>query len=124
MVARSELDLAPCREPLSFLFVTGQAFAHERPHHGAALWAAHALPGDGRARVQDEAFVEAWNDLTRDAHANQRRPPLHDTPYHLRIGGVNVHAAARELQLGHPRWLPIYVYHRHVLRLYALSKGA
>ena len=89
-VARVEFDLAGGGQLLGLLEVLGQPLVDQAAHDGALLRAAHALPRDRRAGVQDGLFVHAGDDLARDAQPHERRLRGEDAAQRLLIGGVDL----------------------------------
>ena len=122
MMARRKLDVAGSREFFRFGFILRETFVDQRAHHRAALRAAHPIPRDGRAGVQNQMLVHAGDHVPRDAHADQRRSRGLDALDRFLVGGVDVDAVLRHPQARHALdgRLPIDIDHGHALIFHRL----
>ena len=91
MMIGREAHAAALGEPLGRGEVRRPAFEHHRAAHRAAQRSAHALPGDGRAGVQDQALgVELGDQLARAPHADEHRVGGEDAAQRFGVGVLDL----------------------------------
>ena len=86
MVAGVEGDLPGGRQLFRFFQVLGQSLVDQAAHDGAPHRAAHPVPGNGRARMEDGLLGHAGQQLPCGAQADQGRLGVEDPGEGLGVG--------------------------------------
>ena len=88
-MARREGDFTGSREHRRVIDILRQPFKHQRPGHRAFHRAAHFLPGNRRARVEDGFRRHARHHVDSLVKANQHRVRLDNALQRLLVSGGN-----------------------------------